>query len=111
MGLMRYSRHVNRKRRWLALRALVIARDGHQCRECGAVGRLEVDHVKPVKTHPELAWSIENLQLLCPHCHSVKTLIEMGRIEVASIDRSAWRSAVRALEKRPLSEGLRCLTP
>lgn len=55
-----------------------LRRDGFRCVKCGARGRLEVDHVKPVRTHPDLAWSIDNLQSLCPPCHTRKTRIECG---------------------------------
>ena len=30
--------------------------------KCGALGRLEVDHILPVRTHPELAFDLANLQ-------------------------------------------------
>jgi len=99
---MRYSRHINRSQRWRALRALVLSRDRHTCRTCGARRRLEVDHVLAVRTHPQLAWDAANLQLLCARCHSQKTLVEMGRVH-PSPARDDWRSAVRQLEKAATS--------
>jgi len=44
------------------------------CYNCQAVGILEfadmVHHVKPVKEHPELAFSMDNLMSLCNACHN-----------------------------------------
>src|SRR5215470_4282063 len=42
------------------------------CRYCGAEAR-HVDHVQPVRSRPDLALVWENLQALCPSCHSMKT--------------------------------------
>ena len=73
----RFSRQVTRTKRWKALRAEILERDGYRCRGCGCGGRLEVDHVKPVRTHPELSYDPGNLQALCPGCHTRKTRIEL----------------------------------
>ena len=94
----RYSRHVTRGQRWRTLRMAVLERDGYRCRECGATGRLEVDHVKPVRTHPKLAYAPENLQALCPACHTRKTRIECGHPE-PDPKRKAWDAAVADLEE------------
>ncbi len=74
----RYSRAVLKTRRWQALRLKAKRRDGFQCVACGARGRLEVDHIKSVRTHPELAFDLNNLQTLCSSCHTRKTRIECG---------------------------------
>lgn len=59
------SRHVSP-----ALRAKIMARDGQQCRECGATEDLEIDHLTPVSRGGE---SIEeNLQVLCRPCNRRK---------------------------------------
>lgn len=94
----KFSGHVTRGQRWRALRTLVLSRDRHTCQGCGGHGRLEIDHVRPVRTHPALAWDPANLQALCPACHTKKTNAELGRTE-ASPARDAWRAAVRALER------------
>jgi len=94
MGVMRYSRHVLRSRRWPALRQQALRRDGFACVECGARGRLEVDHIKPVRTHPHLAWELDNLQTLCGPCHTRKTRIEIG-LAPLNPRREAWQSLVR----------------
>ncbi|MEM8551089.1 MAG: HNH endonuclease signature motif containing protein [Pseudomonadota bacterium] len=76
---MRHSDPVTRTARWRRLRWQILKRDGFRCVECGAGGRLEVDHRRPVRTNPELAWEPSNLQVLCPGCHSRKTCREQGR--------------------------------
>jgi len=114
MGVMRnrfpnYSAHVIRDKRWPALRLAAKRRDGWKCVKCGARGRLEVDHVQPVRTHPELSFSLENLQSLCAVCHARKTRIECG---LAPLDpaRAAWRELVRALA-HPKRKELQCSNP
>lgn len=93
----RYSKRITRTKRWKALRAQILERDGFRCRSCGCGGRLEVDHVQPVRTHPELSYDPANLQALCPSCHTRKTRIECGHKQ-RSDDAKAWDSAVRQLE-------------
>ena len=61
----RHSKKVTRTKRWQALRAEILERDGYRCQDCGCGGRLEVDHIKPVRTHPELSYDPGNLQALC----------------------------------------------
>ncbi|QUS59394.1 HNH endonuclease [Synechocystis sp. PCC 7339] len=36
----------------------------------------DIDHIKPIKTHPHLAVDKKNLQLLCPPCNSRKGALE-----------------------------------
>jgi len=93
-----YSGPVIRSARWPALRLAALRRDGFRCVSCGTRGRLEVDHVKPVRTHPELSFVLENLQSLCARCHARKTAIECG---LAPLDpaRAAWRDLVATLAK------------
>jgi len=98
--MTRYHRHsaaVTRSRRWKALRLQALRRDKFRCVECGKPGR-EVDHIKPVRTHPELAFVLDNLQTLDGRCHSRKTRLEIGLGEVDP-RREAWRD----LLKTPLS--------
>ena len=95
----RWSKHVTRGQRWRAMRMAILERDGYACRSCGARGRLEVDHVKPVRTHPHLAWTPGNLQALCASCHTRKTRIECGH-PPPDPKRTAWCEAVATLEGR-----------
>lgn len=94
----RYSKRITRTKRWKALRMEILERDGFKCRDCGVGGRLEVDHVKPVRTHPDLAYAPGNLQALCPSCHTRKTRIECGHPQPRE-DRQDWRQAVEALSR------------
>ena len=76
---------------WGQMRELILKRDGHKCVECGKTDAdlkgdlqadlvdymwklqylycLEVDHIQPVKTHPELEYEPSNLRTLCHACH------------------------------------------
>lgn len=94
----RYSRHVTRTQRWRALRPLILSRDKHRCHECGARGRLEIDHIKPVRTHPELAFDPANLAAKCPSCHTRKTRLECGHPPLPE-GRQKWRDCVLALSR------------
>ena len=81
MGVKRYrgpSDRVQRDKRWPALRQAARRRDDWKCVQCGHRGRIEVDHIRPVRDAPELAFELSNLQCLCRQCHSRKTRIEMG---------------------------------
>ena len=73
-----HSARVVYSRRWKALRSQALRRDGFRCRTCDARGRLEVDHVLPVRDRPDLAWDLGNLQSLCPPCHTRKTRLQAG---------------------------------
>lgn len=61
---------------WRQLRMKVIKHYGAKCMCCGATPEtgavINVDHIKPRKTHPELALSFENLQVLCDACNHGK---------------------------------------
>lgn len=96
----RHSDAVVQSRRWAALRLMAKRRDGWKCVQCGARGRLEVDHIKPVRTHPELAFDLANCQTLCVPCHSRKTRIEIGLGE-PNPARDAWRKLVRETHRNP----------
>ena len=110
MGLKNYDRYsaaVIRSPRWKSVRLAVKRRDGWCCVTCKAAGRLEVDHIKPVRTHPELAFDLSNLQTLCVSCHSRKTRIEVG-LDPLHESRAAWRDLVRALAQHKPKETLCC---
>ncbi|HEY8066243.1 MAG TPA: HNH endonuclease [Methylosinus sp.] len=103
MGVMKkYRRHsekITRSARWKSLRFIVLRRDGFKCvtPECGARGALEVDHIKPVRTHPELAFDLSNLQSLCVACHSRKTRLEIGLGEIDP-RKEAWKQLVKDIK-------------
>lgn len=58
---------------WLALRYQALKAQNRSCSCCGDVGNadnpLQVDHIKPRSTHPDLALSLSNLQVLCRRCN------------------------------------------
>ncbi|MCB1463138.1 MAG: HNH endonuclease [Nitratireductor sp.] len=104
MGMKRHDRHsqaVIRSARWKAVRLAVKRRDGWKCVECGKAGRLEVHHVQPVRTHPELAFELSNLKSLCPSCHSRRTRIEIG-LGQENPAREAWKRLVAELQPKTL---------
>lgn len=92
----RHSKRVARGPRWHSIRMAVLERDGFVCRSCGKGGRLEVDHVQPVRSRPDLSFDPANLQALCTSCHTRKTRLECGH-QPASEGRLKWREAVAEL--------------
>lgn len=64
---------------WQTLRYSVLRKYGAKCMCCGATSaegeRIEVDHILPRSSYPELALDIRNLQVLCRTCNSGKSNI------------------------------------
>jgi hypothetical protein len=94
----RHSRAVIRDPRWPALRLAAKRRDGFRCVQCGTRGRLEVDHIQPVRDAPELAFVLDNLQSLCGVCHGKKTIRETG-LQNDFPHREKWLESVQTLLK------------
>lgn len=71
---------------WRKVRTLILTQYGARCMCCGATPsdgvRMHVDHIKPRKTHPELALDPANLQVLCEVCNHGK----------GNWDSTDWRS-------------------
>lgn len=60
--------------RWRQLRAQVLVEAGYTCAQCHQVQRrLEVDHIVKHDGDPMRFWDRDNLQPLCPPCHTRKT--------------------------------------
>lgn len=61
---------------WRRLRMEAIKKHGRACQCCGAMpspGKpINVDHIKPRRLYPELALSLDNLQVLCHECNHGK---------------------------------------
>lgn len=95
----RHSKRVTSTRRWQVLRQAVLERDGWACVDCGTKrGRLEIDHVKPVRLRPDLAFDPSNCATRCSSCHTKKTRIECGHpAAIQSPERQAWANAVADL--------------
>ncbi|MGB3390738.1 MAG: HNH endonuclease signature motif containing protein [Pseudaminobacter sp.] len=75
------------------MRLLAKRRDGWKCVQCDARGRLEVDHIKPIRDGGA-PYDLENLQSLCPKCHARKTRLEigLGRIDP---ERDKWKALLK----------------
>ena len=85
--------------RWKALRRHVFERDGYRCRLCGNRGRLECDHIVPLRGGQD-PFEIRNLQTLCRSCHIDKTSKQNRKPE--SPDVAAWRKKLSELfEEQP----------
>lgn len=93
---------VYRSPQWKAVRLMAKRRDGWACVQCGAKGKVEVDHIAPLRTAPERAFDLSNLQCLCPACHARKTRVEVGNDEIPP-DRKAWRDLLRDMQRNPSS--------
>lgn len=61
---------------WRKVRMQALKKYGPKCMCCGATPAtgavMNVDHIKPRKTHPHLALDINNLQILCHECNHGK---------------------------------------
>jgi hypothetical protein len=62
---------------WRTLRMKVLTHYGPKCMCCGATPQtgavMNIDHIKPRRTHPHLALDFENLQVLCHECNHGKS--------------------------------------
>lgn len=65
-------RHLYHTKRWKDLRNAVLLRDLYTCKRCGKAQptHMVADHIKAHRGDERLFWSIDNLQTLCPSCHS-----------------------------------------
>ena len=86
--------------RWKAVRLAVRRRDGWACVQCGAGGRIEVDHIVPLRDGGA-PFDLDNLQTLCRACHARKTRVEigLGRPDPA---REAWKTLLRDMQHNPI---------
>lgn len=61
---------------WRRVRMVALKLHGARCQACGATPStgavMNVDHIKPRKLFPDLALSLENLQVLCHECNHGK---------------------------------------
>jgi 5-methylcytosine-specific restriction endonuclease McrA len=71
---------------WRRLRMQALKKHGARCQCCGATpadgAKMNVDHIKPRRFFPELALSLDNLQVLCDACNHGK----------GNWDMTDWRS-------------------
>lgn len=57
---------------WNKCREQVLATHPNACVCCGATENLHVDHKLPKSKYPHLMYCMENLQILCGRCNSIK---------------------------------------
>lgn len=62
---------IRKQTRFLKCRTTVLKRDGFTCQICFEAG-LDTHHIKSIKSHPELAYDVNNLIVLCKKCHDSK---------------------------------------
>lgn len=63
---------------WKLKRQEILERDNYECVWCRENGKvttqfdsiLEIDHIKELEHHPELALDNDNLRTLCKDCHN-----------------------------------------
>jgi thymidylate synthase (FAD) len=55
-----------------SIRSLKLIDYNYSCSMCGSSQRLELDHIKPVYSNPELSYEYDNIQVLCNSCHNEK---------------------------------------
>jgi 5-methylcytosine-specific restriction endonuclease McrA len=66
----RKDKEIRRSEEYKEWHKKVLKRDKYTCQECGTVGgKLEVHHLKPLSSFPELATKLSNGQTLCNDCH------------------------------------------
>lgn len=107
-------------REWRVLRMRALERDGAKCSCCGKTARdgvvLNVDHIKPRLRYPELALTLDNLQVLCDACNHGKgntyetdwrsarpsrpSLLDVARTSLPSFDPSAPRATAEEEGRR-----------
>lgn len=57
--------------RWKALRRSALSNSRGRCVFCGTRGKyMYVDHIKSVRSRPDLAFDVRNLQVLCASHHN-----------------------------------------
>jgi len=80
---------------WRKLRAEHLRRQPN-CVVCGRPGKV-VDHIKPVRTYPELRLDPRNLQTMCVSCHSSVA----QRQERGKAGKRAFRSLQLGGDRKP----------
>ena len=61
-------RNAHRGWRYKLWQKAVLQLGEYKCHLCSATTNLTVDHIKPIVTHPELAYDVKNGRILCDKC-------------------------------------------
>lgn len=63
-----------KSKEWKVIRKQALERDHYECQSCKQKGKYSkaqnVHHKKEVKTHPELALDLDNVESICIPCHN-----------------------------------------
>ncbi len=80
---------------YYSILAAITVRDGFGCACCGAIKRIVVDHIVPVKRDGKT--EIDNLQLLCNRCNNIKggQVIDYRPLDRGSLGRIRPRYTTR----------------
>ncbi len=70
-GVVSEADRLRRTKEGKAWKLAVKLRDGYKCVQCGSKEQLQIDHIKPFSTHPELRVAIDNGRTLCFECHKL----------------------------------------
>ena len=89
------GRRIYWTKRWKRLRWVVFARDNYRCVACGKAGRLECDHVEPIRNGGDW-YRLDNLQTLCRGCHIQKTKKELAEAQRNTLPKRKPPSPARA---------------
>ena len=82
-------------KKWARARRMVFQRDNFHCVKCGKPGRLECDHILPLRDEQEQnPFNISGLQTLCRGCHIEKTAQENTRKFYQTPQTKAWKQFV-----------------
>ena len=82
------------RRKWARARKAALDRDGWRCVKCGRAGRMDVDHIRPLRLGGA-PFAPQNLQTLCRGgCHRDKTAAENGYRVVDHTDIDDWQAYV-----------------
>lgn len=78
---------------WLKYaRQSILDQKGEVCRTCGETSQLHCHHILSVKERPDLAFNLDNIEILCSSCHSrhhhagTKNPVCAHPVEIVSIE-------------------------
>jgi 5-methylcytosine-specific restriction endonuclease McrA len=88
-------------RQWRALRLRILARDGHTCAYCGQAATT-VDHILPVRKHPDQAMNPENLVSACAKCNSAKGSRSQGVFLARAFTPPVFPAFISPMQSEPM---------
>lgn len=70
-GVTPVNEIIRKSTRYKEWRNAVFKRDEYTCVQCGEVGLINADHIKPFCAFPELRFDVSNGRTLCVKCHKL----------------------------------------